>query len=239
MPFRPRILVVDDDPQMLNLLGEVLAKMGMEPRCVQASRQAAELINKEKFDGVFLDWFMPELDGLQLAERIRWSKTNSTCPMVMLTGNQEPDAMRQCFRVGINFFLQKPATVERIQGLVKAARDLMMQERLRYQRISMAAPIRCQWQVQAFEQSAKGESVNLSTSGMLARMDTEPPAGALVEVSFQLPGDREPFVCTACVVRHAAGGHVGLRFVNLSRDDRWRLMGFSKATISDSVAQVL
>ena len=239
MLFRPRILVVDDDPQMLNLLGEVLVNMGMEPRCVQSSRRAAEMINKEKFDGVFLDWFMPELDGLQLAERIRWSKTNSTCPMVMLTGNQEPDAMRQCFRVGINFFLQKPATVERIQGLVKAARDLMLQERLRYQRIPLVVPIRCQWQVQAFEQSSKGESLNLSTSGMLARMESEPPAGALVQLSFHLPGDREAFACTACVVRHAQGGQVGLRFVNLSRDERWRLLGFSKATISDAVAQPL
>ncbi|MGH9804802.1 MAG: response regulator [Candidatus Acidiferrales bacterium] len=239
MPFRPRILVVDDDPQMLSLLGEVLAKMGTEPQCVLSSRQAAELVNKEKFDGVFLDWLMPELDGLQLAERIRWSKTNSTCPMVMLTGNQEPDAMRQCFRVGINFFLQKPATVERIQGLVKAARDLMMQERLRYQRIPLVVPIRCRWQVQAFEQSAKGESVNLSTSGMLARVDSEPPAGALVQLSFLLPGEREPFACTACVVRHAGGGLVGLRFVNLSRDERWRLMNFSKATLTDAVAHVL
>lgn len=239
MPFRPRVLVVDDDPQMLNLVGEVLAGMGAEPRCVQSSRQAAELINREKFDGVFLDWFMPELDGLQLAERIRWSKTNSTCPMIMLTANQEPDAMRQCFRVGINFFLQKPATVDRIQGLLKAARDLMMQERLRYQRIALAVPVRCQWQVQAYEQFSKGESVNLSTSGMLARVDTEPPAGAMVQLSFRLPGEKEPFECTACVVRHAPGGRVGLRFINLSRDERWRLMNFSKATMSDAVAQAL
>ena len=237
--FRPRILVVDDDPQMLSMLGEVLTKMGTEPRCVQSSRQAAELINKEKFDGVLLDWLMPELDGLQLAERIRWSKANSTCPMIMLTGNLEVDAMRQCFRVGINFFLQKPATVDGIQNLIKAARDLMMQERLRYQRIPLLTPIRCQWRVQNFDQWAKGESVNLSTSGMLARMESEPPPGALVQVSFQLPGEREPFTCAACVVRLAAGGHVGLRFTNLSRDERWRLMNFSKATVNDPVALTL
>jgi CheY-like chemotaxis protein len=239
MAFRPRILVVDDDPQMLNMLGEVLANLGSEPRLVQSSRQAAEIINKEKFDGVFLDWFMPELDGLQLAERVRWSKTNSTCPMVMLTANQEPDAMRQCFRVGINFFLQKPATVERIENLVKAARDLMLQERLRYQRIPLLAPVRCQWQVQDYEQSARGESINLSTSGLLARLDTEPPAGALVHLSFQLPGEGAPFTATACAVRHAGSGQVGFRFVNLSREDRWRLLNFSKATVSDPVAQAL
>lgn len=239
MPFQPRILVVDDDPHVLKLLGEVLTNVGTEPRCLLSSRQAAELVNREKFDGVMLDWFMPEMDGLQLAERIRWSKTNSTCPLIMLTGNQEPDAMRQCFRVGINFFLQKPATVERIQGLVKAAHDLMLQERLRYQRLPLSLPVRCQWEVQAYEQQASGESLNLSTSGMLARLQTEPPTGALVHVSFSLPGEREPFACTACVVRRAAGGHVGLRFVNLSREERWRLMNFSKAALTEAVAHVL
>jgi len=237
--FRAKILVVDDELAMLNLLGEVLSNMGAEPRLVQSSRQAAEIINKEKFDGVLLDWLMPELDGLQLAERIRWSKTNSTCPMIMLTANQEPDAMRQCFRVGINFFLQKPATVERIQSLVKAARDLMLQERLRYQRLPLVARVHCRWQVQSYEQQASGESVNLSTSGMLARLDIEPSAGALVHLSFPLPAQKEPFVCTACVVRHAPGGHVGLRFVNLSREERWRLMGFSKAAMGEAVAHIL
>lgn len=147
--------------------------------------------------------------------------------------------MRQCFRVGINFFLQKPATVERIQGLVKAAHDLMLQERLRYQRVLLAAPVQCQWQVQSYEQQTTGESVNLSTSGMLARLQTEPPAGALVHMSFALPGEQEPFACTACVVRHAAGGQVGLRFVNLSREERWRLMNFSKAALTEAVAPVL
>lgn len=235
MRFKPRILVVDDEPQMLTLLGEVLAGMGTEPRCVQSSRQAADLINREKFDGVLLDWFMPELDGLKLAERIRWSKANSTCPLIMLTGNQDPDAMRESFRVGINFFLQKPATVERIQHLVNAARDLMLQERLRYQRVPLQVPVHCQWKVQDFEQKSVGEAVNLSTSGMLARLEAAPPPGGILQVRFALPGDSQPFACTAWVVRQAPVRQVGLRFVNLTRDDRWRLLGFSKSILTDAV----
>ena len=57
MAFRPRILVVDDERQMLQLLKELLTQMGAEPCCVDSSREAAEWINREKFDGIFLDWF--------------------------------------------------------------------------------------------------------------------------------------------------------------------------------------
>lgn len=236
MRFKPKILVVDDEAQMLSLLGEVLASMGIEPRCVQSSQEAAMLINRDKFDGVLLDWFMPELDGLKLAERIRWSKANSTCPLIMLTGNQDPDAMRQCFRVGINFFLQKPATVERIQYLVNAARDLMLQERLRYQRVPLQIPVHCQWLVQDFEQKSMGETVNLSTSGLLARLEVMPPPGGILQIRFALPGEPPAFSCTACAVRHAPGGQVGMRFVNLTREDRWRLLGFSKSVLSEAAA---
>ncbi|HXE75339.1 MAG TPA: hypothetical protein VNN18_06870 [Candidatus Xenobia bacterium] len=54
MAFRPRIVVVEDDPSVLQLMGEVLDHMGAEPRLVGNPVQAAELIEREKFDGAFL-----------------------------------------------------------------------------------------------------------------------------------------------------------------------------------------
>ena len=69
--FRPKILIVDDDLQMLGLLGNVLSQMGAEPHCVASSPQAAELITRHKFDGMFLDSDMPEMTGVELAERKR------------------------------------------------------------------------------------------------------------------------------------------------------------------------
>ena len=137
MIFKPRMLVVDDEIALLEFLGEVLKGRGASPHCVQSSRQAAELVDREKFDGVFLDWKMPELDGLELARHIRWSKSNSRCPIAMLTGAAEPEGLRQCFRAGVNFFLQKPATVAQIERLFNAARDAMFQEHLRYLRIPL------------------------------------------------------------------------------------------------------
>lgn len=237
MSFRPKILVVDDEPMMLDLLSEALAHVGAVPRCLQSSREAAEIINQEKFDGVFLDWLMPELDGLELARQVRWSKSNSLCPMVMVTGNTDPGAMSQCFRAGINFFLQKPAALQQIQLVAKHAWDLMLLERLRYQRVPLQVPVECTYALRSFEQHSKGHSVDLSTTGMRIRLDTSPDPGTVVQLSFSLPGDSKPFALTALVVRHSTQQRIGVRLINLTKEDRWRLIEFSKSAIDDTGPQ--
>lgn len=230
--FKLRILVVDDEQQMVRLLCEVLTQLGAEPQGFSSSRAAAEIVNLQKFDGAFLDWVMPEMDGLELAERIRWSKSNSLCPIVMVTAYSEPDGIRRCFQAGINFFVQKPLTVEQIRQLDQAASDLMLREHLRYQRIPVQIDLVCHWQMQSFEQKGKGKSVNLSTTGMLAKLEATPVPGSLIRVRFQLPGEPQPLALTAYVVRLAESQQVGLRFVNLTREERWRLVEFSKASLA-------
>ncbi len=58
---KPKILVVDDDLAALELIAGTLQSLAVRPCCVQSSRAAAELISKAKFDGIFLDWLMPEM----------------------------------------------------------------------------------------------------------------------------------------------------------------------------------
>jgi len=234
MTFKPKILVVDDEPQMLELLGEFLRQAGAEPHCIQSSREAAERVNQTKFDGVFLDWLMPELDGLELARQIRWSKSNSLCPLVMISANPEPDGIKQCFQVGINFFLPKPVSKEQVRQLLTASWDLMLQERLRYHRVPLAVPVRGNWRIQDFQQEGKGESLNLSTTGMLLTLDPIPAPGDLIRLRFTLPGDPKPLLVDAFIVRLPSRSQVGVRFVNLAREDRWRLLNHTKASLGFS-----
>ncbi len=236
MGFTAKVLVVHHDAKMVEILRKTLAKINMETVSVSSVEEALPLINRTKFDAVFLEWFPPEMEGLRLAEQIRWSKTNSTIPMIMLTANTEPDALRQCFRVGINFFLQEPASARQIEHLVASARDLMMQERVRYQRVPLAVPLHCRWSVQSYEQKCTGETVNLSTSGLLAKMDVMPTPGGSVDLKFSLPRERQAFTGTGFVVRFAPNGVVGMRFVNLSGSQRQRLTAFSKSVLEGSSA---
>lgn len=234
MIFRPKLLVVDDEIALLQFLGEVLKGRGANALCVQSSRQAAELVEREKFDGVFLDWKMPEMDGLELARHIRWSKSNSRCPIAMLTGAAETEGLRQCFRAGVTFFLQKPVTVAQLERLFNAARDAMFQEHLRYWRIPLQVPISAAWAIQDHQQSSKGQSVNLSTTGMLAKLDTIPTPGTSVDLRFKLPQDAAPLELQSYVVRTTPDQMIGLRFVNLDRDQWGRLLHFAKSSFESA-----
>ena len=235
MHFKPKILVVEDDQAMLQLLGEVLGQMGAEPRLVASSTHAAELVEREKFDGIFLDLIMPELDGLELARRIRASKSNATVPLVMITGSPEPTAMTNSFQAGINFFLHKPVTAQQLGKLLNAARGLMLEERRRYQRAPVALLMRCRWQAEAGAAAAAhqvtGQSINLSASGALLDLPELAPVGAPVRVEFSIPGHPQGLSLAGRVVRHNSARSLGVRF---ETDDptRRRLTEFVDKTLA-------
>ena len=69
-----KILAVDDEPEILMLLKDMIEPLGCELLPVHDSREAARLIELEKFDGVIVDVKMPHLDGFELTRRIRLSR---------------------------------------------------------------------------------------------------------------------------------------------------------------------
>lgn len=236
--FRPKILVVDDDEQFLDFLGEALHSMGAEPQCMVSAVEAAQAIEHEKFDGIFLDWLLPEIDGLELARRVRWSKSNSRCPVVMITAVADPSGLKESFRAGINFFLQKPISQQQVENLFSATRGLMLHERLRYQRADVAVPVAASWLVQDFTQKATGESRNISATGMLVRLNASPPPLASVELQFTLPGTREKLAMEAYVVRTTRDGCVGLRFADVPAEIRHQIMDFTEKSLEGTQLKV-
>jgi DNA-binding response OmpR family regulator len=222
-----RILVAEHDPEILSLICSVLIQEGAEPIGIESGREAAEFIDREKFDGVFLDLDMSDVSGLKLIEKVRWSKSNSRCPIVMITGKPELDVVKKCFQAGANFFLEKPVTPEQVRTLFNATRGVMLQERRRYQRAKIRIPVACEWTIQSLVQEAQGESVNLSASGILLTLRLTPPSQGVVQLRFKLPGDPRPFDLTSRVVSIREGGQVGLSYVGIGEEDRRRLAGFT------------
>ncbi len=201
MTFRPKIIVVEDDPSSLQLMGDVLVHMGAEPRLLGNPVQAAELVEEEKFDGAFLDLQMPEMDGIELARRIRGSRSNSRIPIVLITAAGGP-AVMDGFKAGVNFYLQKPLTLERLRHLLNATRGAMLVERRRYQRAPVKLWLRAKWEG---GQQSSGHAVNLSSDGMLCSFSHPPPQGADVETEFELPDGAEIFKIPARVTRVSPG----------------------------------
>jgi CheY-like chemotaxis protein len=240
MEFKPKILVADDDPAVLRLLGELLKEMGAEPHLFAASPGAVEFVERDKLDGAILDWRMPEIDGLELARRIRQSPSNNKIPIVMLTGVTDTKAAEESFHVGINFFLQKPVSVTQLRSLLNASRGAMLQERRRYQRAPVFLRARCSWP----ERQTTGDIVSLSASGLMLSLDDPPPEGAEITLEFFLPHHPERMQCVGKVARvsdgpapgQESGQGVGVEFTAIEPRHQRRVMEFVEKTLATLVS---
>ena len=114
-----RVLVVDDEPLVRNLLGELLSGEGADATLAVDGQQARELFLEapERFDVVFSDQTMPGLTGLELAASLR--ATRPTLPVIVYSGYSD-GASRDIAQAGGVHFLAKPAEP---QAIVQALRE--------------------------------------------------------------------------------------------------------------------
>jgi len=225
-----KIMAVDDDPQVLNLLRIMVEPLGCEVVMIEDSREAARLIEREKFDGVFLDALMPHMDGFQLAQHIRTSRLNHEVPIVMLTGYKDADTMRKGFNAGVSLFLGKPFTRERIAVLFGAARSAMLKEKRKYARLPLRTTITCRWAGHRQGQFKAG-SVDICEDGMMFG-----PSGGLdvdqeVELEFEVPAANTPVKTRAKVIRREKSDNVAVEFVALPLKDRDSIKAYIGARV--------
>jgi len=117
-----RILVVDDEPNMLGLFKKVLGKEGYEVVAVSSGEEAIEKLETERFDLLISDLKMPGLNGLDLLKKTK--SVSPTLPCIMLTAHGTIDSAVSAMREGAYDYLPKPINNEEIKLTVKKALDL-------------------------------------------------------------------------------------------------------------------
>lgn len=115
-----KILLVEDDPKILHLERAILTGVGFLVDTASRGREAIEKLTTTEYDAIVLDIVMPEIDGYEIARRIRQLDTNQHTPVIMVTALSETDAMRQAFGVGAVVFLKKPFTAEAFRSAVRS-----------------------------------------------------------------------------------------------------------------------
>lgn len=210
------IMVVDDEPPVLSIMKSLLEPLGCSVVALSDSREAVHMVEKQKLDGVFLDAAMPHVDGFQLTEQIRHSKSNSRIPIVMLTGRDDAETMRRGFKAGISFFLGKPVTKERLEKLFMVMRGPILTEKRRYARLPFHTTVTCEWG----KKSVRLDSRNISVGGMLLEPIAGLEAGTEFDLEFNLPQVQDLLRVRAQVVRADAHDGIGVLFLNLSSQDR-------------------
>jgi DNA-binding response OmpR family regulator len=112
-----KILVVDDEPSVTDLLAYNLRKAGYEPLIAATGREALRLARHAQPDLILLDLMLPEIDGLDVCRELR--KTSAT-PVIMLTARGEEIDRVVGLELGADDYVAKPFSVRELLARVKA-----------------------------------------------------------------------------------------------------------------------
>ena len=112
-----KILVVDDEEIVLDLLGKVLAKKGYAVETANDGEQALEKVKKEAFNLLIADLKMPRLSGLDLLKELK--KTNPYIEVIVITGYPTVEAAVEAIKIGAFDFICKPFDVDAMLATVE------------------------------------------------------------------------------------------------------------------------
>ena len=126
-----KILVVDDTPINLMIMEEILEPLNAIVETCESGDIAVELVKNNKFDIIFMDYFMPNMDGVEATEKIRFMSMQASdngdeekakyyreVPIITLTGDDSEDTKNRFFKAGINDFAIKPIEVNNLKKLL-------------------------------------------------------------------------------------------------------------------------
>jgi CheY-like chemotaxis protein len=215
-----KLLVVEDNLANLELMTEVFTSLKAEVRPISDSEKAVGVVNQEKFDGIFLDLEMPNLNGFELARLIRKSSWNKSTPIVIVTGRDERQTMQDAFALGATFFLQKPVDRQKLSVLFRTVSGGMLENRRKYIRVPIRADVACT----VGSRAIRGVCWNLSQGGMQVEVGSLRPKDA-VRLSFQLPISAVT-VDAAGIVVWANEQRQGVQFTNVSAQSQQSIRKF-------------
>ncbi|MCL5097225.1 MAG: response regulator [Candidatus Omnitrophica bacterium] len=128
MPARPKILLLDDDPDVLELYAELLSRLPSQPEIRRASSggSAIAMLAAEPFSLLLCDVKMPNMDGLQVLATVRRRFPNlRTAVLTVLTNEQ---IRMRAYAMGLDLYLEKPRTAPEIRIFLDCVESLLGQE---------------------------------------------------------------------------------------------------------------
>lgn len=117
MASNSKILIVDDDKNICEIVRLYLLKEGYEVKCAYAGKQALKMIEEEKPSAVILDIMLPEIDGIEILKQMRQT---TKIPVIMLTAKGETIDKILGLELGADDYVVKPFEPKELIARVKA-----------------------------------------------------------------------------------------------------------------------
>ena len=116
-----KILIVDDERAIRNSLSEILSDEGYNVEVAEDGPTAIEMAEKERYDVIFCDIKMPNMEGTEVLEKLRKDGIDSA--IIMISGHGDIETAVECIKKGAFDFIQKPLDLNRILITIKNATE--------------------------------------------------------------------------------------------------------------------
>lgn len=119
---KAKILIVDDSKVTLKIEEDLMKAYGMDVTTAKSGEECLDLLNTNKYDIIFMDHMMPNMDGLETTLKIR--KRNNeyfkNVIIIALTANTSPNVCSMYIKNGFNDFLEKPIELTKLNKIIRA-----------------------------------------------------------------------------------------------------------------------
>lgn len=116
-----KILVIDDEPTITNLLKVILGKEGYDVYVANCGEEGVKMAGEIRPDLIFMDINMPDLSGYEATKEIKKNEELKKVPIIFLTGLSAEKEAEKAFSTGGASFLKKPFTSQQIKDFVNLA----------------------------------------------------------------------------------------------------------------------
>src|SRR5499433_4335731 len=116
---QPKVLVIDDEPDLLELLELTLSRMGLDTTRAQSVAEAIKLLDSQSFDLCLTDMRLPDGEGLRVVEHI--TDKSLDVPVAVMTAFGSAENAVAALKAGAFDYLAKPVALEQLRALVKQA----------------------------------------------------------------------------------------------------------------------
>lgn len=202
-------IVLSRDWQEVSVLECILGSLHIGVDIEDEPERASAKLSKSKIDAVIVDCDLRGSENFlrNLTERANGS---SSVPLVIVSGSRGRGALEA---TGASFVFEKPISVEQAVHTLSAARNLIMDGRLRYHRQLLNVPVSLGY---GTNKQVKAQLMNLSRGGLGVHLNKPVEIGGSVLVSFALPGTKSAVKARGQVAWTDKTGNVGIRFVKIS-----------------------
>jgi CheY-like chemotaxis protein len=128
-----KILVVDDDPDTIGFLENLLTRQGYEVVSAENGMQALNSAHKEHPDLIILDIMMPNMDGYEVARSLRRHPETALIPILMFTAKSQVEDKVAGYQAGVDIYLSKPVHPVELEANIKA---LILQKKARSEEVA-------------------------------------------------------------------------------------------------------